>query len=56
MHAYLKECRGACPFFGKVTGFKFVRCLEYYQFDRNGQLIERVQKPFRRGHCEVRLL
>jgi hypothetical protein len=53
MRAYLKEHRGNCPFFGKVTGFRFVRLLDYFQFDEKGQLIGLINRPFRRGHCSV---
>lgn len=53
MRGYLKEYRGSCPFFGKVTGFRFVRLLDYLQFDKEGQFIELVNKPFRRAHCSV---
>jgi hypothetical protein len=53
MRGYLKEYEGSCPFFGKVTGFRFVRLLDYFQFDKEGRLIERVNKPFRRGQCSV---
>jgi len=55
MKAYLKEYRGACPFFGNVVGFRFVRLLDYFQFDKEGQFIERVNKPFRLGSCSVSL-
>jgi len=53
MCGYLKEHGGNCPFFGKATGFRFVRFLDYFQFDKEGRLIELVNKPFRRGHCSV---
>jgi hypothetical protein len=53
MRRYLKEYGGSCPFFGTVTGFRFVRPLDYFQFDKEGRLIELVNKPFRRGHCSV---
>ena len=53
MRGYLMDYGGSCPFFGKATGFRFARLLDYFQFDREGLLIERVNKPFRRGHCSV---
>jgi hypothetical protein len=55
MLAYRRRYDGQVPFFGKLTGFKFVRCLDYFQFDEQGQFIERIEKPFRRGTCFVRL-
>lgn len=55
MRAYRRRYNGACPFFGKLTGFKFVRLLDHFQFDKDGQFTERVEKPFRRGTCFVRL-
>ena len=55
MHVYLKEYRGACPFFGKVTGFTFVRVADYFQFDQGGNFIEHVERPFRRGVVIVEL-
>ncbi len=48
MQAYVRKHDGQCPFFGKVTGFRFVRCLDYFQFNAEAQLVERVDKPFRR--------
>ena len=55
MAAYRKRYDGACPFFGRLTGFKFVRLSDYFQFDREGRLLEHVEKPFRRGTCSVEL-
>jgi hypothetical protein len=55
MRSYLHEHDGECPFFGKVTGFRYVRCLDYYQFDKDGKLVEHVDKPFRRGSAAVSL-
>ena len=55
MRAYLEKYRGLNPFFGAVTGFKFCRCLDYFQFDREGRLVEHVHEPFRRGSCSVSL-
>ncbi len=56
MMAYRRRYNGACPFFGKLTGFKFVRCLDYFQFDEQGRLVEHVEKPFRRGQCSIQFL
>jgi hypothetical protein len=55
MNGYLREYEGHCPFFGKVTGFRFVRLLDYFQFDKASQLKGRVNEPFRRGYCSVSL-
>jgi hypothetical protein len=55
MREYLQEYKGQCPFFGKVTGFRFVRCLDYFRFDPDGRFLERVDKPFRRAPCVVSL-
>ncbi len=55
MLAYRQRHNGFCPFFGKLTGFKFVRLLDYYQFDAEGRFLEHVGKPFRRGTCSVGL-
>jgi hypothetical protein len=55
MEAYRARFKVLVPFFGKLTGFKFVRLLDYYQFDADGKLIEHVQEPFRTGYAEVSL-
>lgn len=55
MREYRRKYNGACPFFGKVTGFKHVRCLDYFQFDQDGGNIEHIEKPFRTGYVEVSL-
>ena len=55
MDGYLRKYNGACPFFGKVTAFKFVRLLDYYQFDADTRLLEHVEEPFRTGYAEVSL-
>jgi len=55
MRAYLKAYKGQCPFFGAVTGFKFCRCLDYFQFDKDGNFVEHVERPYRRGHVELSL-
>jgi hypothetical protein len=49
MRSYLERYNGFCPFFGRVTGFRFVRSQDYLQFDKSGTFIERVDKAFRRG-------
>jgi hypothetical protein len=56
MRWYLRKYRGQCPFFGAVMGFRFVRLVDYFQFDRHGVFLENVQKPFRCGQCSVQLL
>lgn len=55
MRAYRQRYDGDCPFFGKLTGFKFVRLLDYFQFDRDGMFIEHIEKPFRTSYVEVSL-
>ena len=55
MHAYRRRYNGQCPFFGELTGFKFVRCLDHFRFDKDGNFIECVQKTFRRGVALVEL-
>ena len=55
MMAYRRRYDGQVPFFGRLTGFKFVRLLDHFQFDKEGVLVEHVEKPFRRGTCFVRL-
>jgi len=49
MLAYRRQYDGGAPFFGMLAGFKFVRLMDYFQFDKNGQLVQRVGKPFRLG-------
>jgi hypothetical protein len=56
MKGYRKTYNGAVPFFGKLTGFKFVRLLDYLLFDIDGQFIEEVNRPFRSAPCTVQLL
>lgn len=53
MRAYQRLYNGAVPFFDKLTGFKLVRLLDYFQFDKEGTFIEHVEKPFRRGQVTV---
>lgn len=55
MQGYLREYRGACPFFGMVTGFLYVRLRGYYQFGRDCQFVGYIEKPFRRGHVVISL-
>jgi hypothetical protein len=55
MLRYARKYRGLVPFFGVLTGFKFVRLLDYFQYDAEGDLIEHVQTPFRQGSCSVQL-
>jgi hypothetical protein len=55
MDAYRRKFGGAVPFFGKLTGFKFVRLLDHYRFDPDGNPIEHVEKPFRLGGAWVEL-
>ena len=53
MAEYRRRFNGDCPFFGKLTGFKFVRLLDYYQFDKDGIFIKHVEKPYRTGYVEI---
>jgi hypothetical protein len=55
MREYRRRYNGAVPFFGKLTGFKFARLLDYFQFDQDGVLIEHVERPFRCAPCSVEL-
>lgn len=56
MLAYRRRYDGQVPFFGQLTGFKFVRLLEHFQFDAEGRLLEHVEKPLRRGTCSIQFL
>jgi hypothetical protein len=38
MQAYRDRDHGDVPFLGKLTGFKFVRMNDYYEFDASGRL------------------
>jgi hypothetical protein len=55
MDHYRRKYNGACPFFGKLVGFRFVRYSDYYQFDAAGQLQGHVEEPFRHGEAWVEL-
>jgi hypothetical protein len=55
MDEYRRRFNGACPFFGKLTGFKFVRYFEFFQFDAHGKFVERIEEQFRLGCVEVYL-
>jgi hypothetical protein len=55
MLKYKRRYDGAVPFFGRLTGFKFARVLDCFQFDQDGQFIEHIEKPFRLGGCWVEL-
>jgi hypothetical protein len=55
MQAYSRQFNRQCPFFGAVTGFRFVRLLDYFQFDKDSVFVDRVEKPFRRGQASVSL-
>ncbi len=57
MAKYSQENNGACPFFGRIVGFKFVCYGDYFQFDADGQLLKHVvtQKPFEFGEAWVEL-
>lgn len=53
MTEYRRLYNGCCPFFGKLVGFKFVRLVDYFQFDAEGQFVERIDKPYRQGQVSV---
>ena len=53
MNSYLQQYRGSVPFFGAVTGFVFVRALDHYRFNRDGNVIGRIEEPFVRGVASV---
>lgn len=53
MVEYRRLYNGACPFFGKLVGFKFVRLVDYFQFAKEGQFVEHIDKPYRQGHVTV---
>jgi len=52
---YKKQYNGAVPFVGRLKGFKYLRCMDYFQFDAEGHLVEHVNRPFRRGGCWLEL-
>jgi hypothetical protein len=53
MRTYRIQHDGHVPFFGELTGFKFVRVLDHFQFDKSGVFMGRVDEPFRKGFVEV---
>ena len=53
MEEYKNRYGGQCPFFGPLLSFKFVRLMDYIQFDAHGRLVQHVQQPFRVGQCSV---
>ena len=55
MAEFKQQNNGLCPFFGKLVGFKFVRWNDYFQFDADGQLLERVEEQFRHGEAWAEL-
>jgi hypothetical protein len=55
MARYKRRNDGLVPFFGRLVGFKLIRFADHYQFDADGRLVERVDKPFRPGACWVDL-
>jgi len=50
MARYRRRNEGEVPFFGRLTGFKFVRFADYFRFDVDGRVVEHVQKPFGCGY------
>jgi hypothetical protein len=55
MLRYKRRNHSEVPFFGRLTGFKFARLLDYFQFNQDGNIIEHVERPFRLGGCWVDL-
>jgi hypothetical protein len=55
MAEYRQQYVGMCPFFGKLTGFKFVRRIDYFRFDADGRFLEHVVEPVRRSVAWVEL-
>jgi hypothetical protein len=55
MDRYRELNGGNVPFFGKLTGFRFVRLVDYFQFDSDGRFVEIVNRPFRLGSVSVSL-
>jgi hypothetical protein len=55
MLRYKRRYHAEVPFFGRLTGFKFVRLLDHFQFDEDGNFVEHVERPFRLGGCWVEL-
>ena len=55
MIQYENKYKGCVPFFGSLTGFRFVLLVDYFQFTAEGKLTAHVNKPFRLGVCSVRL-
>lgn len=51
MLRYTNQYNGAVPFFGQLVGFKFVRRVDYFQFDADGGVVGRVNYPFRCSPC-----
>jgi hypothetical protein len=49
MAAYRHKHRGLVPFFGRLTGFKFVRPWDHYRFSPDGDLLGHVPERFRLG-------
>ena len=47
MQKYKTKFGGQVPFFGQLTGFKFVRLLDHLRFDAEGVFVEHVERPFR---------
>ena len=56
MAVYRKKHKRQVPFFGDLVGFKYVRLLDYLQFDADGRFVEQVNRPFRSAPCSVRLM
>ncbi len=52
---YKRKFNGHVPFFGRLIGFKYVRLIDFFQFDAEGRLLAHLEKPFRHGECRVEL-
>ena len=47
MNDYKRQHSGKVPFFGVLTCFHFVRLMDHYKFDTEGQRMEYVNRPYR---------
>jgi hypothetical protein len=55
LREYAKQFRGFVPFWGELRGFIYARLLDHFRFDREGNFVEHIDKPFRRGYSAVQL-
>lgn len=50
---YSVKYEGLVPLFGKLTGFRLVKLVDYLQFDAAGNFVELVDRPYRVGTCTL---